>query len=464
MTKPIEVTIPNLSVRLSEQRKAEGVAWYIPHPGQEPFHECDSVERWVFGGNRSGKTESGAAEFIMIIRGSQRYRSRKIVRKGTAWAVSESSEIQREVIQPKILKWLPKGDIQKTQFIQRGIIDFILLKSGWRIVFKNYEQGVDKFGGKDVDIVWFDEEPPQDIYKECLMRTIDRGGLIVGTMTPVNGMTWIYQDIWEKNGERGISCFLMSMEENPYLGKKEKDRVLAGLTVAERKIRQEGKFIALHGLVYPQFSETKHVIEPFDVPSDWRTIIAVDPHLKKPTSVLWGAVAGYNYKGISKGDWVIFNELRRDGVIPDIVASILVANGRRRIFARIADPALNIKKDNITGVSPFDEFAAQGFPLMPANKKVESGIYEVRKLLDENPSGVWIFNTCIGLTWEFRHYSFNDIETDARKPYSEKIHKRDDDYMDCLRYMINTGFGPARSGMPVGEPVYTETGRLKGVR
>jgi hypothetical protein len=296
-----------------------------------------------------------------------------------------------------------------------------------------------------------------------MMRTIDRGGRIIGSMTPVNGMTWVFQDIYEKDGERGIKCFLMDMDDNPHLGTKEKARILAGLTVEERKIRKEGKFVALHGLIYPQFKEERHVIEPFDIPEDWIRIVGVDPHLAKPTSVLWGALAVYPHRNVSKGDWIIYRELRRDGIISDIATSILVASGRERIKGHIGDPALNIK-DNITGVNIFDSFAEHGVCLMRANKDVNSGITAVRELLDRHPPGLHIFNTCPGLVWEFKHYVYADLNTDQRKPYSEKIKKRDDDYLDCLRYMINSGFTPRSALITKPEIKYTATGRIQEVR
>jgi phage terminase large subunit-like protein len=428
------------------------------------FHQSLAKGRAIFGGNRSGKTEAGAAEFALWITGSQRYRPRKRVKAGTGWICTESTEIQREIVQPKILKWLPKSKIKKITYIQRGIIDFIELIDGWHINFKNYEQGADKYQGKDVDIAWCDEEPPKDIWTEIQMRLIDRGGVTLLTMTPVNGMTWVYQEIWEKNKTNNIECFLMDMDSNPYLPQEEKDRVLAGLTDQEKQIRKEGKFIALHGLIYPQFSESKHVIPSFDIPTDWRRVVSVDPHLAKPTSVLWGAMAQSDYGRVSKGDWVIYRELRTKGIIPDVVANIMVYNGRDRIFARIGDPSLNMK-DNITGVNPFDEFAEQGFPLIAANKAVESGIYEIRKLLDQTPVGLWVFDNCIGLIKELRHYSFSELNTDARKSYSEKILKREDDFCDCLRYLVNTGIRPATVGMrPQDAYIISDTGRIVGVR
>lgn len=36
------------------------------HKKQLAFHKCKKRNRWVFGGNRSGKTECGAVEAIWI--------------------------------------------------------------------------------------------------------------------------------------------------------------------------------------------------------------------------------------------------------------------------------------------------------------------------------------------------------------------------------------------------------------
>lgn len=456
------VVVPSLA-RYNRDREVDPLNYYIPHPGQLPFHCSTAKIRAMFGGNRSGKTEAGAAETGFYSKQSQEYRSRPIRKDVKILVGSESNEYNRDIIVPKLRKWIPKSHIIKEVRIQRGFVDFWQLSNGGIIKFKNYEQEADKWAGDDYDLIWLDEQPPHDIWKECLLRIIDRDGGILLTMTPIKGMTWVYPEVWENNGVGGIECFLMDMDINPHLSQAAKDVVLANLTEQEKKIRKEGKFVALHGLVYPQFNESKHVIEPFEIPREWKTtVIAVDPHLKKPTAVLWGVIADYDYKDVSRGDWIIWKELLYTGMIPDIVTAIMVANGQHRIFARIGDPALNFK-ENITGVSPFDEFAVCGFPLIPANKKVESGIYAIRKLLDQTPSGIRIFNTCISLIWEFRHYSFNDVESDMEKPYSEKIRKRDDDLLDDLRYMINTGF-KVSSRRPPGEYVYSETGRLMGIR
>lgn len=467
MNKSIEVTIPNLSVRLSEQRKAEGVKWYIPwEPDQLPFHQSTARERWAFGGNRSGKTEAGAAEVVMWIKGSQRFRPRKIVRSGTAWIVSVTTEKQREVTQPKVLKWLPKGDIEKIQNIQRGIIDYILLKSGWRILFKNYSQDVDTFGGQDVDIIWFDEEPPQEIYKECLMRTIDRGGIILGTMTPQKGMTWVYNKIYENVDHReSVDHFFFDTGKNPHLSTKDKEEAWAVLSEQEKLVRKEGKFVVLTGLIYEKFDRKKHTIDVFDIPLGWPRIVAIDPHLKKATSVVWIAVANENMKGVKRGDYIIYRQARRKGETPDIASMIQIANGPyEKIKCYVIDPSKPNVKEEWPGQTILDVFAAHGIPAQKANKAVEQGIMAVKTRLAASPPTLWVFKDCTGVMWEFEHYMYSDPADEDGKPYSERIFKKSDDYVDCVRYGINTGIGPSAHAGSIGEPVYSETGRFMGTR
>ena len=32
--------------------------------------------------------------------------------------------------------------------------------------------------GKSVDCIWLDEEPPNEIYSQCVTRTLDRKGMV----------------------------------------------------------------------------------------------------------------------------------------------------------------------------------------------------------------------------------------------------------------------------------------------
>ena len=243
------------------------------HKKQMLFHKCKKRNRWVFGGNRSGKTECGAVECIWYLRGIHPYRKNR--KDCFGWVVSLSRQVQRDVAQAKILYYLPGSWIADIVMLEGrkdspsgGIIDQIKIKNVFggisTLGFKSCDQGREKFQGSSLDFVWFDEEPPRDIYEECLMRVMDRRGDIFGTMTPLKGRTFIWSEIYlnaRKNPE--VWCEFMSWEDNPFLSKSEIGLLGKSMDTSSLDARRYGKFSEGAGLVYPEFDESACVIEPF---------------------------------------------------------------------------------------------------------------------------------------------------------------------------------------------------------
>lgn len=280
--------------KLSRYNKGE-----IVHQKQMLFHKCPKRNRWVFGGNRSGKTECGAVEVVWMARGIHPYRQNK---QTTGWVVSLSYEVQREVAQEKVLSYLNPDWIEdvvmmtgKKSDYKHGIIDYILVKNVFgsvsRIGFKSCDQGREKFQGASLDWVWFDEEPPEDIYQECCMRVLDKKGEVWGTMTPLKGLTWVYENIY-LNCKNNPEVWHEHIEwsDNPFLDKDEIELLTNALDKESLESRRYGRFCKAEGLVYKEFDESKHVIEPFDIPSEWQDMIAIDPGLNNPTACLFCAV------------------------------------------------------------------------------------------------------------------------------------------------------------------------------
>ena len=269
------------------------------HKKQVAFHKCKKRNRWVFGGNRTGKTECGAVEVVFMACGLHPYRKNKVTE---GWVVSLSRQVQRDVAQKKILHYLPKRFIEKIVMVnggqdsaENGIIDFILVRSAVggtsRIGFKSCDQGREKFQGSSLDYVWFDEEPPFDIYMECKMRILDRCGDIFGTMTPLKGLTWVYNTIYlnDKN-DKEVWYEMVEWKDNPFLSKKEVDAMTKTMSVDELESRRYGKFMQNGGMVYSEFDEAVNVIDPFNIPKDWQDMISIDPGLHNPLSAHFYAV------------------------------------------------------------------------------------------------------------------------------------------------------------------------------
>ena len=104
------------------------------HLKQLAFHRCEKRNRWVFGGNRSGKSECGAAECVDFARGVHPYRKNRADTIG--WVVSLSAQVQRDVAQKKILWYLRRDWIDdivmqsgRKDCPESGVIDFIRVKN-----------------------------------------------------------------------------------------------------------------------------------------------------------------------------------------------------------------------------------------------------------------------------------------------------------------------------------------------
>ena len=109
----------------------------IIHKKQLEFHKSTKKIRWVFGGNRTGKTECGAIETIWLSLGIHPYKSNK--KSTECWVVSLSQRVQKEVAQAKILKYLPKNSIKeiimtsgKKADPDNGIIECIIVFNSFK--------------------------------------------------------------------------------------------------------------------------------------------------------------------------------------------------------------------------------------------------------------------------------------------------------------------------------------------
>jgi len=106
----------------------------LVHQKQVAFHKCQKKNRWVFGGNRSGKTECGAVEAVYMARGIHPYRENR--KNVFGWVVSLSQQVQRDVAQSKVLSYINPSWIEdvsmlsgKKESLKYGVIDQIRIKN-----------------------------------------------------------------------------------------------------------------------------------------------------------------------------------------------------------------------------------------------------------------------------------------------------------------------------------------------
>lgn len=170
-------------------------------------------ERCFMAGNRIGKTEgSGGFETALHLTGQYPdwWPGRRFDRPVRGWAAGKTNETTRDIIQAKLfgpISWHTGDKGVAGTGLVRGrslgritwkagvadLIDTIAVKhvsGGWSTLgLKSYQQGRGSFEGTEQDFVWLDEEPPEDIYGECLVRTATTNGLVYITFTPLEGVT-----------------------------------------------------------------------------------------------------------------------------------------------------------------------------------------------------------------------------------------------------------------------------------
>lgn len=461
---------------LDRRRRENKLAYYKPHPKQELFHRSPCRNRWILGGNRTGKTEVGAVECVYLARGNHPYRA--VTHPMNGWVVSLSTEVQRDVAQKKVLSYLNPSWIKGVKMREgraddpaAGVIDYIQIESlagGISTIgFKSCAQGREKFQGTSQDFIWFDEEPPEDIYRECLMRTLDSGGCLFGTMTPLKGLTWVYGTVYlNEGGDPDIWCMSMSWRDNPYLPREEIEKLERSLPQDELEARRDGRFISANGLVYSEFDEQIHVIDPFDIPPDWQDMISIDPGLSKPLSCHWYAVDHEGCVYVVAEHYAANMNVAAHMREIDRISREL---GWKRDLSGRLDALMDAAADQHTlqsEKSVAELFREQGLNVnTQVNKSKWAGIQRVKQYLEPRPHfdqtrwpdgkpGLFIFRTCPMMIREIKQYRWKE-DSDREEPV-----KRDDHAMDELRYYLMRRPEPHATGKTGDSPVTAHKKRL----
>ena len=241
--------------------------------------------RTLFWGNRVGKTEWGAQEVSRYATNDHPYRY--IGEPVEIWAACPSFDAQEETTQKKLLNYLPTKQIARVDYLRGKIIKKITMRNGSIITFKSYDQGREKFQGAGKRLIWFDEEPPHDIYEECFVR-VDAGVQldVIMTMTPIKGMTWVYDEIYLATDNPDPYVSEAGWDDNPWLTEKQKEQMSRGLSAQAIQVRRFGKFIKRVGLVCAWWERGKHLRHYDTLDRSWTWYEVLDGGYSDPAAWL----------------------------------------------------------------------------------------------------------------------------------------------------------------------------------
>lgn len=164
----------------------------------------------------------------------------------------------RQLIPPEALLG---GSFDKAWKVREGVLQFAD-GSWWD--FLTHDMELDAFASVELDSVRIDEEPTgetgQRQYEESVRGLIDRAGTVRITLTPVEGIGWLYDELADEDGEPRKTvdawCVTGAIEHNPHISEQgvERAKKVWAKNPGTYRARAEGLWTYREGLILPEFA------------------------------------------------------------------------------------------------------------------------------------------------------------------------------------------------------------------
>jgi hypothetical protein len=220
------------------------------------------------------------------------------------------------------------------------------------------------------------------------------------------------------------------LTDNPYLmADGQYEAMLRSLPEVERKRLLEGDWDVAEGAAFPEFARSRHVVEHFELPTNWPRIRAADYGYASPSCVLWGAIDWDN------NIW-IYRELYAKHLTAEELAD-------RILEAEQLDPqphytVLDSSCWNKTGFGPSiaETMMRVGVRWTPSDRNRIQGKMEIHRRLADDPytnePRLRIFSSCQNIIKQLAGIPLS-------KSNSEDVDTKSEDHAyDALRYMLMT--------------------------
>ena len=412
---------------------------YPPYAKQRAFHAAgaNKRERLFMAGNQLGKTVSGAAEMAIHLTGRYPgwWQGRRFDKPVAAWASGVTGESVRDTVQRLLVGrpgqygtgFIPADCIigePKRAMGVADLLDSVTVRhtSGGdsRLYFKRYEQGREKWQGETLDVVWFDEEPPSDIYIEGLTRTNATGGMAYMTFTPLLGMSEVVNRfLTEQSDDRAVIS--MTIDDVDHYTPEQKLTIINSYPPHEREARAKGIPTLGSGRIFP-IEEESIKVAPFPIPAHWPRINGIDFGWDHPTAAVhcaWDRDSDCFY--ITKAH-------RMREATPVIHAATIKPWGA---WVPTAWPHDGLQHDKGSGEQLAKQYANAGLLMLRDRATFEDGTSGVEAglmdMLERMQTGrLKVFSNLDEWFQEFRLYHRKD----------GKVVKALDDLMSCTRYAL----------------------------
>lgn len=370
------------------------------NPKQALFYESQALYTAYGGARGGGKTH---AVRIKAVGGAFHWPGIKILIVRRIYP-----ELQANHIDP-ILKMVP-GQYQS----YNGALKQMTFYNGSTIKFGHFQSDAAEmeYQGQEYDWIFIDEATQ---FTERQFRTL--GGCLRGvndipkrmylTCNPGGiGHRWVKRLFIDRDFKTGCdnpeedenpedyNFIFATLDDNTHLlnskGGKTYKSQLSALPEHLRAAHRYGDWDALSGTYFPEFSESRHVCEPFRIPKNWLRYRSFDYGLDMLACYWWAIDPNghcYIYREYCAPNLIVSDAAReiREHTLPD-----------ENIVMTFAPPDMwNRSKDS--GKTAAETFMMSGVPIVRADNNRVQGHLQIKEMLsdmgDEKPE-LMVFNTC----------------------------------------------------------------------
>ena len=439
-------------------KKAQEVV-FQPNPGPQTEF-LSAIEQEVLYGGAAGGGKSYAMLADPVRNFTNEHAKMLLVRKTT--------EELRELV--SVSKMLYPKAIPGIKFLER---DKTWVAPSGATLWMSYldaDDDVTRYQGQAFSWIGFDEltqwaSPYAWNYMRSRLRTTKDSGLKLYQRATSNpggaGHAWVKKTFidpstpgkafWAKDIETGETLLWpkgsvkegqplfkrrfipATLFDNPYLsddGMYEAN--LLSLPEHQRKQLLEGNWDTAEGAAFPEFNRSIHVVEPFDIPSNWPRFRAADYGYSSYSGVVWFAIA-------PNEQLIVYRELYVSKVLAeDLADRVLEEELGEKIRYGVLDSSLWHKRGD-TGPSIAERMILKGCRWRPADRSKGSriaGKNEVHRRLQidqftEEPRMIF-FSTCRNLISQLPSLPLSKSNAEDVDTHSE------DHLYDALRYGVMT--------------------------
>ena len=453
------------------------LAFYKPSMPNECFYGDSQYsflvsiakERWISGGNRSGKTDTVCTDLAYhitgdypdwypkagrIMDGEKEYRPLMIRLFATDFKEGVEYILWEKLMQklPFELRVDPKRD--------GGKISSAAFPNGVKCIFGTYGQKQQAPAGTASHLIVLDEPPDsKNRYEEIIRGSIDNAARIIMSFTPID-CDWIAEDMKHStadvNAQFELFVTYLDIRDNKHLPKDHVNWFVNRLSEEERVVRVKGKPRSYLDRVYMNFDKLIHVCAPFELPTKngrpdgWSLFFALDPHDSNPPAMVWYIMFDPKLGGGISKIFVIREDWTPGLIIPAAVNKIIEIEHEigARAIGRVADPNYSVRKQGYTGNQIIQDYQIHarraGYPMYfrMGDERQHIGHTDFKTLLDMRmPAGAFkgravfeVFSSCELMTDSFAGYKWKDKQKEI---VVDDKHKH---WQDLNRYFYRAGF------------------------